>query len=213
MESNTKLFDAEQTKLFLEKPIVKYYGRDRWNNIIGVRILRPWELKKLLDAIPKKYHRIQFEFLFYTGMRYVEAQEIKHRPDLFDGYNIHLTPEFIRKPKCKIRDRNIKLNPMGKRVAEEYFELEKTLPQHWNSWRNNLRRWCELARIAPDYMSVKTTRKTWESYLVLTYKHLLDEIFLSQGHTELTALKHYVGLAFSSENKKNMHKYVAGWGD
>jgi len=212
MDDITKVFNNNNTKVFLEKAIVTYsQNRDRHGNLIGVRILRPWEVKKLLDAIPKKYHKIQFEFLLYTGMRYVEAMEIKHRPDLFEGDNIHLTPELIRKPKCKIKDRYVKLNPVGRKVAEEYFDLKQDLPGHWNAWRDNLKRWAKHAKLDPQHLSVKTTRKTWESYLVFTYPEKRDAIFISQGHTALVALKNYINLPFSEHNKQNMIRYVAGW--
>ena len=211
MNDITKGFNTEITKGFSEKPIVTYsQNRDRYGNLIGVRILRPWELKALLKAIPKKYSKTQFEFLFYTGMRYVEAEAVKQRQDLFDGENIHLTPELIRKPKCTIKDRYVKLNPIGRRVAEEYFKLKKDLP-HWNTWRENLTRWSNKAKIDNSYLSVKTTRKTWESYLIFTYPQYRDAIFISQGHTELTALKNYINLPFSQRNKDSMLTYVGGW--
>jgi len=40
-------------------------------------------------------------------------------------------------------------------------------------------------------MSTKTTRKTWESWLVWYYPEKIASIFGSQGHNELTALRHY----------------------
>ena len=176
-----------------------------------VRILRPWELKEFIKVIPKKEYKTMFEFLLYTGMRYVEAREVKFQPDLFDGErNIHLTPELIRKKKCKIKDRYVKLNPVGKRVAEDYFKLKKGLPNN-NTWRDNLKRWADYAGIDHSYLSVKTTRKTWESYLVHTYPELRDAIFISQGHTELVALKNYVNLPFTEKDKQEMMYFVSGW--
>jgi len=204
---DSKGFSPDKSKGFehIEQIIAPFTSSTR-----AVRILRPWELKKLLKAIPRKTSKTQFEFLLYTGMRYVEAKEIIKRRDLFDGNNIHLTPAFIRKPKCKIKDRYVKLSPVGVKVAENYFDNNKLLPHH-NTWRENLERWALLAKIDPSYMSTKTTRKTWESYLIFTYPHLRDAIFVSQGHTELVALRNYVNLPFTQQDKDDMRKFVAGW--
>lgn len=207
MEGINKGLGNNISKGFSENIIAPFTGSGRQR----VRLLRPWEVSKLLKAIPKKYSKVQFEFLFYTGMRYIEAQEIYHRPDLFSDSNIHLTPELIRKPKCKIKDRYVILNPVGKKVAEEYFALKKQLPRHWGSWVENLQRWCVKAGIDPSYMSTKTTRKTWESYLFTCFPEHRGEIYKSIGHTKETALDFYIGLPFSSENKKNMWRYTAGW--
>jgi len=208
MESKTQGFLGNETQGFLreQKIIAPYTNSGKYR----IRILRPWELKKLIEAIPKKYGKIQFEFLLYTGMRYIEAQAVKDRPDLFEGENIHLTPNIIKKVKCRIKDRYVKLNPVGRRVAEDYLSIKKSLPNN-NTWRENLERWALLAKIDSSYFSVKTTRKTWESYLIFTYPHLRDAIFVSQGHTELTALRNYVNLPFTQQDREEMLKYVAGW--
>jgi len=208
MNNERQGFLGKETQGFFQpqKIIAPYTNSGKFR----VRILRPKELEALIKAIPKKYSKTQFEFLFYTGMRYVEAMAVKERSDLFDGENIHLTPNIIKKPKCKIKDRYVKLNPVGRRVAEDYFNQQKHLPNN-NTWRENLERWAINAKIDPSYFSVKSSRKTWESYLIFTYPHLRDAIFVSQGHTELVALRNYVNLPFTQQDKEGMIKYVAGW--
>jgi integrase len=206
MEIQSKGFNTTQSKGFSKNIIAPYTKSGK----LRVRIFRPDELKALVKAIPKKYSKVQFEFLFYTGMRYVEAQAVKDRPDLFDGDNIHLIPKLIKKPKCTIKDRYVILNPVGKRVAEEYFKLDKPLP-HWNTWRENLARWARMAGFDISHMSSKTLRKTWESYLITIYPEFRDAIFVSQGHTELVALKNYVNLPFTQEDKEKMLPFVSGW--
>jgi hypothetical protein len=37
------------------------------------------------------------------------------------------------------------------------------------------------------------------------------EIALSQGHTELTQLKHYANLPFLDKDKEEMKEFVMGW--
>lgn len=206
MNDMTKGFDSKQSKGFKIIPAYTRSGK------FAVRILRPSELTKLIKAIPKDYCRTQFEFLLYTGVRYVEAQNVFNRPDLFDGTQIHFVPGIItKKPKATQSHRYVKLAPVGRKVVQDYFKLKKKLP-HMNTWRENLARWCNIAKIDPSYMSVKSTRKTYESYLMSIYPQRRDEIFISQGHTELTALKNYVNLPFTQQDKDEMIKYVAGWG-
>ena len=206
MNDITKGFNHQETKGFSIIPAYTRSGK------FAVRILRPNELTKLINAIPKDYCKTQFEFLLYTGVRYIEAQNIFGHPELFDGLQIHLVPGYItKKPKATYSHRYVKLSPAGRRVVNDYFKLKKKLP-HMNTWRENLVRWCDIAKIDNSYMSVKSTRKTYESYLMSIYPERRDEIFISQGHTELTALKNYVNLPFTQQDKDEMIKYVAGWG-
>jgi len=57
----------------------------------------------------------------------------------------------------------------------------------------------------------RSTRKSWESWLVSSYPDRVLEVFLSQGHTQMTALGHYLNLPFTSNDKANMIEWVAGW--
>ena len=176
----------------------------------AVRIWRPWELKALIKAIPKKDYKIRFEALLYSGMRYTELSEIHGHIEIYEDKWIHLTPLISRKVKSKFRDRYVVLSPYGKRVMDDYLHLEKGLPSH-KTWRENLGRWSKLAGIDSSYVSTKSTRKTWESFLMTSYPYWRTEIFISQGHTELTALKYYVNLPFDDKDKKEMKSIVAGW--
>lgn len=180
--------------------------------VSNVRVLRPFEVKELVKAIPKKYAKTQFEALLYSGCRYVELMRLKEHPDMYEESNgrIHLNSYAIRKKKIKMKERYVILNPVGKRVIEAYLELDKELPDH-NTWRANLKRWAQLANINDGRLSPKTTRKTWESWLVTTYPQLTNIIFLSQGHNALTALQHYVTLPFSQQDKQEMKEFVYGW--
>jgi len=38
------------------------------------------------------------------------------------------------------------------------------------------------------------------------------EIALSQGHTELTQLRHYANLPFLDKDREEMKEFVVGWG-
>lgn len=54
----------------------------------------------------------------------------------------------------------------------------------------DLRRWTLRAKLDPIGLSPKTTKKTWESWLVTSYPHIAYDVFLSQGHTEMTSVRH-----------------------
>jgi integrase len=143
-------------------------------------------------------------------MRYEEAKILKDNPDMFEREKIHLTPIAIKKEKIKIKERWITLTPLARKIVEDYLKVKKPLP-HWNTWRENLVRWSKLAKMDSKCMSVKTTRKTWESWLATYYPTKLDIIYLNQGHTSVIALKHYLNLPFTQKDKSEMFEFVAGW--
>ncbi|MCK5031328.1 MAG: hypothetical protein KAR64_07670 [Thermoplasmatales archaeon] len=45
----------------------------------------------------------------------------------------------------------------------------------------------------------------------MCYPERTPHIFLSQGHNEMTALKHYVNLPFIGSDKEEAMKFVEGW--
>jgi len=57
----------------------------------------------------------------------------------------------------------------------------------------------------------KTFRKTWESWLLFSFPDKAMEIALSQGHTELTQLRHYANLPFLDKDREEMKEFVVGW--
>jgi hypothetical protein len=67
------------------------------------------------------------------------------------------------------------------------------------------------AGLDPVGLGPKALRKSWESWLVASYPERILEVFLSQGHTQMTALGHYLGLPFTQGDKDAMLEYVSGW--
>jgi len=183
-----------------EKPIV----------LMGVRILRPWEANALIRAIKKPDYQIMFKALLFSGMRYVEMQRFQRHPEWFDGKHIHLPREAVKKAKRKQKERWVRLNPRGEEVISAFLRLNKSLPT-WQTWRENLRRWGESAGLDPVGLSPKTTRKTWESWLAFYYPQHLHLILLSQGHTALTSIQHYLNMPFTERDKMEMREFVEGW--
>jgi len=170
-------------------------------------IFRPFEIRKLIHAIPKNVNRERFEALFYTGCRYTELQEVHGKLDRLTDYTLK-----VRNTKALVDTnyRYVQLNDPGVRAVEYYINSKKPLP-NYVSWIDNLKRWCVRADIDPNGVGIKSTRKTWESYLVRMYPEQVERIFLSQGHSRTVALKHYLTLPFNKQDKEDMKYYVDGW--
>lgn len=170
-------------------------------------IFRPNEVRKIIHEIPKNLNRERFEVLLYTGCRYTELQEVHGKKDRLMEKAIKI---MNMKAFKKSKFRYVQLNNPGIRAVEYYLRAERPLP-NYVSWIDNLKRWCKNAGINPNGVGIKSTRKTWESWLVTIYPEQIERIFLSQGHSRTIALKHYLTLPFSEQDKKDMIFYVEGW--
>jgi len=187
----------------MKKPILK----------VNVRILRPLEYDRLREAIPKMYHQIFLDTLLYTGMRYVEAQRFQEYSDWYDKETrtIHIPSQGSKKRKRKMKDRYVHLNQAGSNTISLFLKLKKDLPSR-PIWYQDLRRWAEYAGVDKKGICPKMTRKTWESWLFIAYPKATVQISMSQGHTQLTAMKHYLNLPFTDMEREEIKKRVAGWG-
>lgn len=173
----------------------------------AVRVFRPWEVRALIRAIQKNENKDKFETLLYSGMRYAEAKWLYDNPKRFQGEHIHIKN---MKAKMKQAYRWVRLNPQGQRAVENFLRCKTNFPSY-QTWGDNMKRWCIKAGIKPDSACAKSTRKTFESWLVITYPQRLSEIFISQGHEEMTALRHYLTFPFTEQDKKDMLYFVEGW--
>lgn len=173
----------------------------------GVRIFRPHELTRFINAIPKMEHRIRFEALLYTGCRYVELRWLYKHPDAFDGNTIKMPST---KTEAREKERYIRLNLNGKRTITLFLRDKKGLPAQ-SVWDRNLIRWAKNAGINPSNVCSKSTRKTWESYLATMYPNNFLQIVLSQGHTRETSMEFYLGMPFSEKDNEDMKFYCEGW--
>jgi len=136
-------------------------------------------------------NQTRLDTLLLTGLRFVEAQRLQENPDWFDRRFIHLPEWAQRKAKRKQRERWVKLSDKGKTVLPFFFKT-RPLPD-WGVWTGNLQRWAGRAHLDPRSLSVKTTRKTWESWLLAQHPERAMEIVLSMGHDEVTSVRHYAG--------------------
>jgi integrase len=175
----------------------------------GVRILRPSEVRLIVDEIKPDY-QIMFKTLLLTGMRYVEAKRFQNNPEWYDGDFINLPNGAMLKQKAKMSERSIRLNNLGRMLMPLFLNLKHDLPTRV-SWREDLRRWAVNVGLKPNGLCAKTTRKTWESWLMYYYPERRLEIVLNQGHTDATSVKHYLNMPFTESDKVAMGEYVSGW--
>jgi len=178
----------------------------------GVRILRPEEYEALRGIIPKMEHQIILDTLLFTGMRYVELERFYAHAEWYDsqGGYIYLPPEASQKRKRKMRERYVYLSSRGRAIIPLFLKLKVDLPSRI-AWNEDLKRWGEKSGIGSTGLSAKTTRKTWESWLMVSYPAKALLIAMSQGHTELTAMKHYLNLPFSADDLRRIKEYTGGW--
>lgn len=174
----------------------------------GVRIFRPHEFASLFNAIPKNEHKQMMEAELYTGMRFSEARWLQKNPKAFDGNTI-LMPSS--KKQARHKERFIRLNKNGKRAVKYFIDSKKKLPTI-QTWDENLIRWAKKAGLDIEGICAKSTRKTWEAWLMSQYgcEHQI-EIFLSIGHTKETALEYYLMMPFSDKEKQDIKFYTDGW--
>jgi len=176
-----------------------------------VRILRPGEYNALREGARELENKTNLDTLTLTGLRYVEAQRLRENKDWFDGTFIHLPEAALLKAKRKQKERWVRVSPRGSSVLQYFFEV-KALPSY-KTWTENLERWAKRSGLDPVGLSPKTTRKTWESWLVSCYPERTAEIFLSQGHTTMTSLHHYLNMPFLRSDKEQMLEWTGGMFD
>ena len=175
------------------------------------RILRPIEYEILRSNANPKY-RVLFDTALMTGMRGVELRLFLQNPIWFDGTFIHLPRVAIKKKKATINQRWVHLSSRGRAVVENVHQiLDGTKIPSESAISRYMKRCALQGGIDGNGMNMKMFRKTWESWLIASYPDRKEEVFLSQGHTSLTALQHYVNLPFTEEDKLKMREWTEGW--
>ena len=172
-----------------------------------VRVFRPWEVRALVRAIPKNDYKDKFEALLHSGCRYSELQWLYNNPKRFKRESMQIKNT---KALCKEAFRWVRLNMQGQRAIENFLRCKTNLPTY-QTWGENLKRWCKLGNLDPTGACAKSTRKTIESWLVISFPNRVNEIFISQGHEETTALRHYLTFPFTDQDRQDMKYYVEGW--
>jgi len=182
---------------------------------VETRILRPVEWGALLNVIPKQRLKTICKIALLTGMRWTELQELLKHPEWFDGEKFVEVP--ARKKMRIYSKRWVRLSTLGKELLPFFFQMggkqgsdNSELPS-WQAISKNLKRWANKAGLYPTGLSVKTFRKSWESWLIFSFPHLESLVAESQGHTLITSVKHYRRLPFTSRDRDDMKPYTQGW--
>lgn len=177
-----------------------------------VRVLTPREYENLKLAIPKESHKTIFEILIITGIRYAELLRLFEHKEWYNEKRniIHLPEEAQKKHKRRQLERTIHPLPYGFDYILKAFWAGRKPPLE-ATWNKNLQRWGKTAGLSPFGLSVKTTRKTIESWSIAAGL-LESSVCLRQGHDSLTSMRHYQGLAFSEDEIRDIEKQLASWG-
>lgn len=182
--------------------------------------MTPTETEAIRAVISKPSNRSLYDVLQFTGVRLSELRQLADTPGVFDPDRRTL---LIRsgKPRATQKDRNVILCDRGVAAVEEYLNAPR-VPSSPSAWQTNLIRWARAARLAvvpggnstaynPCGITTRTTRKTLESWLLAVYPDRATHVALSQGHTEVTALRHYLNLSFTSEERCAIADQITGW--
>lgn len=195
----------------------------------NTRVLRPSEYKKILKGCQKQDLKTMLQALLYTGMRYIELKRFQSYPSWYDGVQfIHLPRIADRKVMRTQNERFVRLSPPGRLIIEYFLQLKRSLPSY-QTWQENMNTWAKRGNLSGittkkvkvkgiptevEYypgLCAKTTRKSIESWLMFYYPQRAMEIALSQGHTTVTSLQHYLGMPFNEIDRVEMAQFIEGW--
>lgn len=175
----------------------------------GKRILRPSEFERFVNLF-KAIDVVLINALLFSGMRFEELVELHRHPKNFDEKTkcvfVHST-----KKKARQRDRYVSLNQQGATAIKMFIALD-VCPSCHTFWLKLKRRIKNEDENFKKGLTVKTFRATWESWLSFKYKNRHFEICCSQGHSSVTALRHYIQFRpFEGDEAELMEKYTSGW--
>lgn len=187
----------------------------------GSRVLTPKEVVALQGVISKPSNRALFDLMLFTGLRLEEVRQLHDNPGIFVEDRKYLVIKS-GKDKAIMKSREVKLCDKGMEAVRAFL-ISPKMPVTSSAWQTNLIRWCKAAHIKPlpgiaddapgnRYgITCRTSRKTLESWLLVAYPAHLPNIALSQGHNEVTSLKHYMSAGFTQAEKEIIPALVTGW--
>lgn len=181
-------------------------------HVNNVRVLTPIEYDQLVNGIAKSHNRRRFLILFWGGMRYAEFQRFHAHPEWWDPSRNTIDLPFcaVKKKKRSRSQRQRYIRPLPELMNEiiDQFFLDPK-PPTLQTWNANLKRWAEKAELNPIGLSAKSTRKSIESWMIRAGMPV-HEVYLRQGHDELTSLRHYQGLPFTDSELQEIKRKLAG---
>lgn len=198
-------------------------------------IISPEEYSMLRRAAEKD-ERVLMDISLFTGMRYAELLKFQEHPEWFmperkcvfmpqgsvkgavRGQKIMKKENNEDKKERKPRttpQRYILLSSYGVFILEHYFEDDDKPKFHSSlpKWDMRLKKYAKKAGLAEDGKSIsnKSFRKSWESWLAVSYPEEQGRICQSQGHTQIVSMQHYVSTPFTATEKEQIKEKVAGW--
>ena len=186
----------------------------------GSRILTPGEASSIRRVISKPSNRALFDLMTYTGLRLEEVRQLIEHPEIFDEERRLLVIKS-GKAKASQKSRNVILSDKGVEAVRAFLQVPK-MPASSSAWQTNLIRWSKIAGLSPlpgrseeggniFGITVRTSRKSLESWLLTAYPDRAAWIALSQGHTETTALGHYLNVSFTDHERNDILEETRGW--
>ena len=186
----------------------------------GSRVLTPGEADSIRRVISKPSNRALFDLMLYTGLRLEEVRQLVEHPEIFDEERRLLVIKS-GKAKASQKSRNVILSDKGVEAVRAFLQAPK-MPASSSAWQTNLIRWSKIAGLSPlpgrseeggniFGITVRTSRKSLESWLLTAYPDRAAWIALSQGHTETTALGHYLNVSFTDQERNDILDEVKGW--
>ena len=186
----------------------------------GSRVLTPGEATSIRRVISKPSNRALFDLMLYTGLRLEEVRQLVEHPEIFDEERRVLVIKSGKKTATQ-KTRNVILSDKGVEAVRAFLQAPK-MPASSSAWQTNLIRWSKIAGLSPlpgrdneggnvYGITVRTSRKSLESWLLTAYPDRAAWIALSQGHTETTALGHYLNVSFTDQEREAIVEEVRGW--
>jgi len=186
----------------------------------GSRVLTPGEATSIRRVISKPSNRALFDLMIYTGLRLEEVRQLIEHPEIFDEERRLLVIKS-GKAKASQKSRNVILSDKGVEAVRAFLQVPK-MPASSSAWQTNLIRWSKIAGLSPlpgrseeggniFGITVRTSRKSLESWLLTAYPDRAAWIALSQGHTETTALGHYLNVSFTDQERNDILEETRGW--
>ncbi len=164
------------------------------------QILIPSEYDILSNNIKNIRLRMNIDTLLNTGMRFEELRHLSDNKKLFDSKNRAIVlPSSITKTK---RGRTIHLTPEFNKNLMLYLDKGELNTPTRISMNENLKRWSLNLNLS-FIPTVKSFRKTWESWLLYADYDPI-KVAANQGHTTLIQLNHYLNFSSRLKSEKEL---------
>lgn len=160
---------------------------------------------------------------FYTGLRLQELIDFADHPewmeDKYTCINIPREESKTGEPRsCFLGETFYKELRMFLRSNKLTYPTRKikngrtyTKIPNYNAWNNYYKQIAWFIRLEnPCEIKAKISRKTWESYLIISEKPHIN-VAISQGHSKVVSLKHYLGIKCTRDERIRCVELTEDW--